>query len=166
MESKGSSSLLPKFRIVSSLKLRHILERKLTEGWETEIPELLSIFSRDWELSKGTLKRKQKTNMLSKIAPRYSTVCHFSGCVPLLFWFPLHGCRCEPHHFLLHRNNNKHWERGARLPPRTHPWLQCFSFQDLIVFSSLPGTTSYLITRTNDPLTARLQPRISPKLQP
>lgn len=39
-----------------------------------------------------------------------------------------------------------------------------FSFQDLIVFSSLPGTTSYLITRKNDPLTAQLQSRISSKL--
>ena len=75
--------------------------------------------------------------MLSKIVPRYITVCSFSGCVPLLFWFPLHGCRCEPHHFLLHRNNDKHWERGARLPPRTHPWLQCVSAFKTWLFSLL-----------------------------
>lgn len=108
----------------------------------------------------------EKNKVLSKIASKYIPVHGI--------WVSVFLCYLGPHFMAVYANptifffvammtnalRKRSWASAKNLLSTS----VCFSFQDLIVFSFLPGTTSYLITRKNDPLTAQLQSRISTKL--
>lgn len=99
---------------------------------------------------------KWKNKVLSKTASKYIPVHGI--------WVPVFLCYLGPHFIAVYANptifffvammtnalRKRSWASAKNLLSTS----ACFSFQDLIVFSFLPGTTSYLITRKNDPLTS------------
>lgn len=72
--------------------------------------------------------RKWKQKMPSRAVPKYNPIHSIGGCVSLLFGSPLHGCRCRPHHFLLHCNDDE-WSEKEELGSCQEPTLYFSVFQ-------------------------------------